>query len=101
MISHARVCTCMQTLGGLGAIKHSSVCNKCSESLFLSAPFVCSNYFSPRQKADSLLSLVHQGGQYGYHMLYLCILEDDENPLGHADAAQMLMDYGKRPDWFC
>ena len=49
---------------------------------------------SPRQKADHLLTLAAQGGPYGYHVLYMCIRDDDENPMGHASAVDALVEAG-------
>ena len=53
-------------------------------------------YFTTRQKADQLLTLVTRSGPCGCHVLYMCIRDDDENPLGHASAIEMLADKGIR-----
>ena len=52
-------------------------------------------YQTPRQRADHLLTLVYKGGPYGCHLLYMCIRDDDENPLGHASAVEKLITVGE------
>ena len=52
-------------------------------------------YHTPRQRADHLLELVYKGGLYGCHLLYMCIRDDDENPLGHASAVERLIAVGE------
>ena len=51
-------------------------------------------YFTPQQKAEQLLHLATQSGECGYHILYMCIRDDDENPLGHASAVEELVKEG-------
>ena len=61
-----------------------------SELYLLTSP-----YQTPRQRADHLLTLVYKGGMYGCHLLYMCIRDDDENPLGHASAVEKLIAVGE------
>ena len=57
--------------------------------------YINNSYFSSRQKADHLLTLASQCGPNGYHVLYMCIREDDENPLGHASVIDVLVRTGR------
>ena len=52
------------------------------------------NYYSSREKADYLLRLADRSGPNGYHLLYMCIRDDDENPLGHASVIECLLSEG-------
>ena len=61
-----------------------------SELYLLTSP-----YQTPRQRADHLLTLVYKGGAYGCHLLYMCIRDDDENPLGHGSAVEKLIAVGE------
>ena len=56
--------------------------------------YINNSYYTPRQKADYLLQLAAQGGPNGYHILYMCIRDDDENPLGHGSAVDCLIETG-------
>ena len=55
---------------------------------------ITSHYKPPREKAFSLLTVVApQAGNYGFHLLYMCIRDARDN-LGHQDAADLLKQYG-------
>ena len=57
--------------------------------------YINNSYLTSRQKADHLLKLASQCGPNGYHVLYMCIREDDENPLGHASVIDVLVRTGR------
>ena len=51
-------------------------------------------YHTVRERTDHLLTLANSGGPYGFHVLYICIREDDENLLGHRSAVETLRETG-------
>ena len=57
--------------------------------------WISNSSMSPREKADNLLSkIIPKCGEFGYYLLYVCIRDCPDKPLGHGDAIKALQDCG-------
>ena len=44
----------------------------------------------------ALFEMLERQGELGFHIMYICIKNDGENPLGHGSAVKRLEECGER-----